>query len=228
MTESDIAPGLTRDVYVALGEPLGTEGAWAVRVYLKPFVRCVWLGAVLMMLGGFCAAAERRLRPVRSPERAEDPGVHGGARMKFVRYLLPLVLFLGLSALLASGLGKDPRVLPSPLVGKPAPAFDLPTCAIRAARGQRDARGAAVPAQRLGHLVRDVPRGARHAAVALALEADPDRRPRLEGRPPVRPALAAAARRPVHRGRDRRRRPRSRSTSAYTARPNRSWSTARA
>jgi len=47
--------------------------------------------------------------------------------MKFLRYLLPLVLFLGLSALLASGLGKDPRVVPSPLVGKPAPAFDLPT-----------------------------------------------------------------------------------------------------
>jgi cytochrome c biogenesis protein CcmG/thiol:disulfide interchange protein DsbE len=47
--------------------------------------------------------------------------------MKFLRYLLPLALFLGLAALLASGLGKDPHVVPSPLIGKPAPAFDLPT-----------------------------------------------------------------------------------------------------
>ncbi|MBL0164066.1 MAG: heme lyase CcmF/NrfE family subunit [Xanthomonadales bacterium] len=61
-TESDIDPGLTRDLYVALGEPLGQDGAWSVRVYLKPFVRWIWLGAVLMMLGGFVAATDRRFR----------------------------------------------------------------------------------------------------------------------------------------------------------------------
>ncbi len=67
-TESAIDPGLFRDVYVALGEPIGTDGAWAVRIYVKPFVRWIWLGALFMMLGGFVAAADRRFR--MSPESA--------------------------------------------------------------------------------------------------------------------------------------------------------------
>jgi cytochrome c-type biogenesis protein CcmF len=62
MTEADIDPALTRDLYVALGEPLGGEGSWAVRMYVKPFIRCIWLGALMMMLGGFVAAADRRFR----------------------------------------------------------------------------------------------------------------------------------------------------------------------
>ena len=61
MTESAIDAGLTRDLYVALGEPLG-GGAWAVRVHVKPFVRWIWLGAVLMALGGFVTATDRRFR----------------------------------------------------------------------------------------------------------------------------------------------------------------------
>jgi cytochrome c-type biogenesis protein CcmF len=61
MTESAIDPGLTRDLYVALGEPLG-NGAWAVRVHVKPFVRWIWLGAVLMALGGFVTATDKRFR----------------------------------------------------------------------------------------------------------------------------------------------------------------------
>ncbi|WP_191821033.1 heme lyase CcmF/NrfE family subunit [Lysobacter capsici] len=75
LTEAALAPGLTRDLYVALGEPLG-GGAWAVRVHIKPFVRWVWLGALLMMLGGLVAATDRRFRPKLAPEpkRAEpDP-----------------------------------------------------------------------------------------------------------------------------------------------------------
>jgi len=61
MTEAAILPGLFRDLYVAMGEPL-EDGAWAVRVYYKPFVRWIWLGALLMMLGGFLAATDRRYR----------------------------------------------------------------------------------------------------------------------------------------------------------------------
>ena len=61
MTESAIDAGLTRDLYVALGEPLG-DGAWAVRVHVKPFVRWIWLGAVLMALGGFVTATDKRFR----------------------------------------------------------------------------------------------------------------------------------------------------------------------
>ena len=61
MTEAGIRPGVTRDVFVALGEPLG-GGAWAVRVHIKPFIRWVWLGALLMALGGFVTALDRRFR----------------------------------------------------------------------------------------------------------------------------------------------------------------------
>jgi cytochrome c-type biogenesis protein CcmF len=62
MTEAAIEPGLARDLYVALGEPLGAGGRWAVRVYHKPFIRWIWLGALMMMLGGFVAATDRRFR----------------------------------------------------------------------------------------------------------------------------------------------------------------------
>jgi len=44
----------------------------------------------------------------------------------FVRYLTPLVLFLALAALLYRGLALNPREVPSPLIGKPAPEFTLP------------------------------------------------------------------------------------------------------
>jgi cytochrome c-type biogenesis protein CcmF len=77
-TESDIDPGFTRDLYVALGEPLGDDGAWSVRLYLKPFIRWIWLGALLMMLGGFVAATDRRFRvivcePSSKPAGATEP-----------------------------------------------------------------------------------------------------------------------------------------------------------
>ncbi len=71
-TESAIDPGLFRDIYVALGEPIGTDGAWAVRIYIKPFVRWIWLGALFMMLGGFVAAADRRFRGAPERTRAAD------------------------------------------------------------------------------------------------------------------------------------------------------------
>ncbi|WP_313346049.1 heme lyase CcmF/NrfE family subunit [Stenotrophomonas sp.] len=61
MTEAGILARVRGDVYVALGEPLGNN-AWAVRVHVKPFVRWVWLGALLMALGGFVTAADRRFR----------------------------------------------------------------------------------------------------------------------------------------------------------------------
>ncbi len=60
MTEAGIDAGLTRDLFVALGEPLGQEGAWSLRIYHKPFVRWIWLGGLLMALGGLLAASDRR------------------------------------------------------------------------------------------------------------------------------------------------------------------------
>jgi c-type cytochrome biogenesis protein CcmF len=63
MTEAAIDPGLTRDLYVALGEPLeNAAGSWSVRVHYKPFVRWLWLGGVLMALGGILAVSDKRYR----------------------------------------------------------------------------------------------------------------------------------------------------------------------
>ena len=67
MTEAGIRPGVLGDVYVAIGEPLG-DGAWALRVHIKPFVRWIWLGAALMALGGFVTAADRRFRNHKTSE----------------------------------------------------------------------------------------------------------------------------------------------------------------
>jgi cytochrome c-type biogenesis protein CcmF len=65
LTEAGIHPGFTGDVFVALGEALGDD-AWAVRVHIKPFIRWIWAGALLMALGGLVTAADRRFR--RIPE----------------------------------------------------------------------------------------------------------------------------------------------------------------
>jgi cytochrome c-type biogenesis protein CcmF len=64
MTEAAIDPGLLRDVYISLGEPVG-DGAWAVRLQVKPFVRWIWLGGLVMALGGVLAVADARYRRLR-------------------------------------------------------------------------------------------------------------------------------------------------------------------
>ncbi|MCB2264340.1 MAG: heme lyase CcmF/NrfE family subunit [Candidatus Thiosymbion ectosymbiont of Robbea hypermnestra] len=65
MTEAAIDWGLTRDLYVSLGEPLdggGNSGDWALRIYYKPYVRWIWLGGLCMALGGLLAVTDRRYR----------------------------------------------------------------------------------------------------------------------------------------------------------------------
>jgi cytochrome c-type biogenesis protein CcmF len=61
MTEAAIHATLFRDIYVALGEEID-KNVWAVRVYYKPFVRWIWLGALLMAVGGIIAALDGRYR----------------------------------------------------------------------------------------------------------------------------------------------------------------------
>ena len=56
-----IDSGLTRDLYVSLGEEV-EGGAWIVRLYIKPFIDWIWGGCVLMALGGALAASDRRYR----------------------------------------------------------------------------------------------------------------------------------------------------------------------
>ncbi len=73
MTEAAIDPGFFRDLYIALGEPLENDQVWAVRIYFKPFIRWIWLGALIMALGGFLGATDRRYgqktATVKIPER---------------------------------------------------------------------------------------------------------------------------------------------------------------
>ncbi len=61
MTEAGISPGLSRDIYIALGEKIN-ETDWSVRLNIKPFVRLLWLGAILMAFGAVIAAGSKRIR----------------------------------------------------------------------------------------------------------------------------------------------------------------------
>jgi len=68
MTEAAIDAGLTRDLFVAIGEPLGDGNAWSMRVYHKPFIRWIWLGALIMSIGGLLAASDKRYRKLSRQE----------------------------------------------------------------------------------------------------------------------------------------------------------------
>ena len=69
MTEAGIDPGWRHDLFVALGEPLG-DGSWSVRIQVKPLVRFIWLGALIMALGGLMAVSDRRYRRTPATEDA--------------------------------------------------------------------------------------------------------------------------------------------------------------
>jgi cytochrome c-type biogenesis protein CcmF len=60
-SKAAISVGWTRDLFVAMGNPLG-NGAWSMRIQYKPLVRYIWLGALVMALGGLIAATDRRYR----------------------------------------------------------------------------------------------------------------------------------------------------------------------
>jgi cytochrome c-type biogenesis protein CcmF len=72
MTEAAIDAKLHRDLFIALGEPLDNQGAWAVRIYYKPFIRCIWLGAIIMAIGGVFAASDRRYRQLARSRAVDD------------------------------------------------------------------------------------------------------------------------------------------------------------
>jgi cytochrome c-type biogenesis protein CcmF len=61
MTEAAIDAGLFRDLYVSMGEPLA-DGAWAMRLQVKAYMRWVWLGAIFMSIGGLLAILDKRYR----------------------------------------------------------------------------------------------------------------------------------------------------------------------
>jgi len=61
MTEASIDKGFFRDLYAAMGEPLG-GGAWSLRLYYKPLIRWIWLGCIFMSIGGVLAVSDKRYR----------------------------------------------------------------------------------------------------------------------------------------------------------------------
>jgi cytochrome c-type biogenesis protein CcmF len=71
MTEASISINPVRDIYVSLGEEL-VEGGWSVRVYFKPFVQWIWLGCLLMSLGGILTMVDKRYRLKNKSFTAED------------------------------------------------------------------------------------------------------------------------------------------------------------
>jgi cytochrome c-type biogenesis protein CcmF len=83
MTIAAIDIGLFGDRYVSLGEPLSADdidGAWGVRIYLKPFIDWIWMGAFLMALGGIVAVCDRRYRlAIQRRTGAIGPAASAGA-----------------------------------------------------------------------------------------------------------------------------------------------------
>jgi len=74
MTEAAIDAGFSRDIFVALGESLG-DGAWSLRLQHKPLIRFIWIGALVMAIGGLVASRDVRYRRVGAEAPAQTvPG----------------------------------------------------------------------------------------------------------------------------------------------------------
>ena len=78
MTEASLDIGVFRDVYVSLGEQL-PDGAWIVSLYYKPFISWIWMGCLLMGLGGVFAASDRRYRRLAAREATAGAGQRAAA-----------------------------------------------------------------------------------------------------------------------------------------------------
>ena len=61
MTEAAIDDGFFRDIYVSLGEQL-PDRSWGLRLYVKPYVRWLWLGGIIVAIGGFVTLFDKRYR----------------------------------------------------------------------------------------------------------------------------------------------------------------------
>ena len=74
MTEAGIYATWNKDLFVALGDQLG-NGAWSVRIQYKPLIRFIWLGALIMAIGGLVTVSDRRYRLQASKAADESPAL---------------------------------------------------------------------------------------------------------------------------------------------------------
>ncbi|HUG99235.1 MAG TPA: heme lyase CcmF/NrfE family subunit [Gammaproteobacteria bacterium] len=81
MTEAAIHPRIRRDLFVAMGEPLG-QGAWSMRIQYKPFIRLIWLGALVMAFAAFFGISDRRYRVRSEAEAAERTPAEGHGKLQ--------------------------------------------------------------------------------------------------------------------------------------------------
>ena len=113
-SQAAISVNWARDLFVAMGNPLG-ENAWSMRIQYKPLVRYIWLGALVMAIGGF----DRRNRSAlpgqgagdcrgHAPAAPPDAGTEAGNRLMW-KFLLPFAAFVALVVLFAFGLNPKPR-----------------------------------------------------------------------------------------------------------------------
>ncbi len=98
MTEAAIDRGFTRDLFVALGEPLDNQ-TWVVRVQHKPFISWIWAGCLIMAFGGFCAASDKRYRL----KKRADAAVDGSANPATARAMGPTGATAAAGAVMGAG-----------------------------------------------------------------------------------------------------------------------------
>ena len=131
MTQVALRPGLTHDLYIAMGERLDDGQSWSMRVHIKPFVRWIWGGALFAghrrpgyrpLTGATGKPGRLRQRSRCKPTRSR----HEGSGM--IRMLIPLLLFLVLVGLMIAGMqtADERKLVASPLIGRPVPDFALP------------------------------------------------------------------------------------------------------
>ncbi len=73
-TEAAIDQGLTRDIYVVLGDKQD-DGSWAVRAYIKPFANWIWIGVLTLAFGGILSLTDRRYRVATSARKTPSNAV---------------------------------------------------------------------------------------------------------------------------------------------------------
>ncbi|MBU3029306.1 heme lyase CcmF/NrfE family subunit [Paracoccus marinaquae] len=73
-TEAAIDNGIFRDIYLVIGDAQA-DGGWAIRSYIKPFANWIWLGSILMALGGLISLSDRRYRVAAGARRAAASAV---------------------------------------------------------------------------------------------------------------------------------------------------------